>query len=113
MENERTGIDDLFSKGRDYLNTRIDLFRLKAIHKVSEVLPATVMILILLGLSMMILLFLSVGLALYLGHVLGAMHYGFFIVGGIYIITGLVFFLFRKSLLKTPLSNWLIRNLMD
>ncbi len=113
MESESNPVEDLFGKGREYINTRIDLFKLKSINKASSVFSSTIAALALLAILLMVLLFLSIGLAVYLGSVLGAMHYGFFIVAGIYFIAGLLLFAFRKSLLKTPFSNWLIRNLMD
>lgn len=113
METENSTVEDLFYKTRDYVNTRIDLFKLKAINKTSSVFSITVATLFLIGISLIVLLFLSAGLAFYLGEILGAVHYGFFIVAGIYILIGLFVFLFRKAILKTPFSNWLIRNLMD
>lgn len=113
METENTTVEELFYKTKDYVNTRIDLFKLKAINKGSSVFSLTVSILFLVGVCLMVLLFLSAGLAFYLGEVLGSVHLGFFIVAGIYVLIGLIVFLLRKVLLKTPFSNWLIRHLMD
>ena len=35
MENKPTNVEELFEKLRDYADTRIDLFKLKSINKVS------------------------------------------------------------------------------
>lgn len=113
METSNTTVEDLFYKVKDYVNTRFDLLKLKAINKVSSILSKTITFIVILVLSVFILMLLSIGLALYLGYVLGHSYYGFFIVGGIYIIIGLILIVSRKALLKTPFSNWLIRTLMD
>lgn len=113
MESENTSVEDLFCKSREYINTRIDLFKLKSINKASSIFSMAVAVILLIGILMLVVLFLSIGLAMYLGKILGAFHYGFFIVAGIYFVVGLFLFSFRKVLLKTPFSNWLIRNLMD
>lgn len=113
VDSENTTVEDLFYKTKDYVSTRIDLFKLKSINKASTVFSMTVTTLFLIGVCLLVLLFLSFGLAFYLGSVTGAMHYGFFIIAGIYVVAGFFFYLFRKTLLKTPFSNWLIRHLMD
>lgn len=113
METSNTTVEDLFYKVKDYVNTRFDLLKLKAINKVSSTLSKTITFIVILVLSIFVLMLLSIGLALYLGYVLGHNYYGFFIVGGIYIIIGLILIATRKALLKTPFSNWLIRTLMD
>lgn len=113
METSNTTVEDLFYKVKDYVNTRFDLLKLKAINKVSSAISKSITTIVLLVFSVLILLFFSIGLALYLGYILGHNYYGFFIVGGIYIIIGLILISSRKALLKTPLSNWLIRTLMD
>ena len=113
IESENASVEDLFYKTREYINTRVDLFKLKSINKASSFFSITIILLFLTGIFLIVLLFLSIGLAVFLGGVLGAMHYGFFIVAGVYFIIGLLLFAFRKAILQTPFSNWLIRNLMD
>lgn len=112
-ETETTAVEDLFYKSKDYVNTRIELFKLKGINKASNVFASTVTAIFLVVMGLMALVLFSIGLALYLGEILGASHYGFFIVGGLYIIIGLILIALRKQLLKIPFSNWLIKNLID
>lgn len=112
-DTESTSVEDLFYKTRDYVNTRIDLLKLKSIKRASAIYSSTLTFLFLGGILFLVILFLSVGFALYLGHLLGETYYGFFIVAGIYIIAGLVFYALRKSLLNLPFRNWLIKNLID
>jgi hypothetical protein len=44
---------------------------------------------------------------------LGKLYYGFFIVAGFYLLTGLFFMIFRKKLLKEPLNDFLVKELLN
>lgn len=112
-DREDTMVEDLFQKSKDYANTRIELFKLKGINKASNIFSSSVTAIFLALMGLMTLIMLSFGLAFYLGEVLGGYHYGFFIVGGVFILIGLSLAAFKKQLLKVPFSNWLIRNLVD
>ncbi|MEO6134232.1 MAG: phage holin family protein [Ginsengibacter sp.] len=113
MENKPTSVEELFLKLKEYGDTRLDLFRLKAINKVSAFFSSLVTSILLLVIFFLVLICLTIGVALYIGTFLGAPYYGFFIMGGIYLIIGLVFFYSKAKLLKTPISNKLIKELMD
>jgi len=113
MDTSNTTVEDLFYKVKDYVNTRIELLKLKSVNKVSSILSKAITTVISLVLVFMVFLFLSAGLALYLGEVLGHYYYGFFIVGGFYIIIGLILIMARKAIFKRPFANWLIRTLID
>lgn len=110
---ENTSVEDLFIKLKDYTNTRIDLIKLKGIQKTSGKLSSLIAGLAIGIILLFIVLLLSTGVALWLGELLGEVYYGFFIVSGFYIIIGLFLWIFRKKILKTPLSNWLIRTLFN
>lgn len=113
MENKPTSVEELFIKLKEYGDTRLDLFRLKAINKVSNFLSSLITSILLIVLFLLVLICLTIGLALLIGSLLGAYYYGFFIVGGIYVIIGLVFFYSKAKLLKNPISDKLIKELMD
>jgi hypothetical protein len=57
-------------------------------------------------------LFAMVGLALWIGEKLGRVWLGFFIVGGIFLVAGLIIFAFRRDLLELPSGNAFIRKLL-
>lgn len=113
MENKTTSVEELFIKLKEYGDTRLDLFKLKSINKISSFFSTLITSLILLIFLFLVLLCVTIGVALWLGFLLGKFYYGFFIVGGIYLIIGLVFFLSQGKLLKNPISNKLIKDLMD
>lgn len=113
METKTTDIEELFYKIRDYGETRFTLLKLKAINKVSGIASSAITLVFLLFLLFMILLCVTIGLSLLIGVWVGHAYLGFFIVGGIYVIIGLVLFLAKTKLIKTPISNSLIRKLVD
>lgn len=110
---DSTRVEELFEKLKNYVDTRYSLIKLKSINKASTFTATIIAAIVLYFLLFIVLLLLSAGLALWLGSLLGASWYGFFIVSGFYILIGFVLWVGRKKFLKTPLSNWLIRKLID
>lgn len=108
MENQ-SNIESLFSKASDYLETRVELFRLKTIDKTSEVVSSVASKAVLMLFATFFMLLLSMGTAFWLGDLLGKTFYGFFIVAGFYLLTGFLIYAFRRKWLKDPVSNLIIR----
>lgn len=113
MENQSGPVELLVEKVKDYAETRIELLRLKAIDKSSSFLSLLIAMIVVILVVFISFMILSVGLALLLGDLLGKAYYGFFIVAGIYLITGLVLYSTREKLLKSPMANSMIKKLMD
>jgi Zn-dependent protease with chaperone function len=113
MDNKPTNLEELFEKLRDYADTRLDLFKLKSIHKVSGFTSSVIASLVLLTLLSTVLLCITIGAALLIGACIGKTYVGFFIVGAFYLLVGLVLYSMRGKLIKTPISNKLIKELMD
>ena len=113
MENQSTPVDSLIERVKIYVETRIDLLRLKAIDKSSSFLSLLVSMIIVILMSFIFIMLLSVGVALLLGEMLGKTYYGFFIVAGFYLLVGILLFAFRNKWLKDPIANSLIKNLTD
>ncbi|HEY5407734.1 MAG TPA: hypothetical protein VIJ92_11630 [Ginsengibacter sp.] len=113
MESKPTNVEELFQKLKDYADVRLDLFKLKSINKISGFMSSVITIVILIALFSAVVLCITIGLALLIGAWLGKAYYGFFIMGGIYFITGLVIYSMRDKLIKTKVSNKLIQELID
>ena len=105
-------IKSLIDKSKDYLDTKIELTRLKTIDKSADVLSTVVVMVSMLFVSVLLIFFASVGLALLIGHTLGAYHYGFFIMAGLYAIILLVIYVKREKWIKTPIANELINKML-
>lgn len=113
MENNPTSVEVLFNKLKDYIETTIDLYKLKGINKVSGLLSTIIVSVILILLLFLMLVCITIGLALLIGMWLGHAFWGFFIMAAIYIIIGLVMYKSKNKLLKEPISNTLIKELVD
>ncbi len=113
MENQPSNVEELFNKLKDYADVRINLFKLKSIQKVSGLMASVIGSLVLIIILTIVLLCITVGVALLIGAWLGATYLGFFIVAAIYLIIGLVLYAVRGKLIKTPISNKLIKELVD
>jgi|SRR5450432_3415088 hypothetical protein len=105
-------IKTLIDKSKDYLDTKIELTRLKTIDKSADVLSTVVVTVSILFVSAVLILFASLGLALLIGKMLGAYHYGFFIMAGFYAIILLVIYVKREKWIKTPIANELINKML-
>jgi hypothetical protein len=112
IEEQQNDIDILLSDAGDYIQTRTTLWKLKAIESLSDVSGELVSGLALIGIAALVVLIFSTGFALLIGYWTGKSFYGFFIIGGVYAVTGLVFYAFRNQWLKEPFSNMLIRKIL-
>jgi len=104
-------IETLFDTLKQYGQTHIDLFRLKAADKFSEIVSSAIAAIIVFVVLFIFFALLSIGIALLLGELLGKSYYGFFALGGFYLIIGLIFYSMRNKLLKAPLVNIMIKKL--
>ena len=101
-------VKTLIKMSGDYLDTKIELTKLKSIDTSSEILSTLVYLLVKVLAIFLLLGFISIGLAVLIGNVLGEYYYGFLIVGGIYAIVFLVIYIQRKKWIKRPVANGLI-----
>ena len=105
-------IESLITKAGDLAETKAELVKLKTVNKVSEAAASvlsTIAIVVLLALALIIV---SLGLAYWIGYLLDNIYYGFFIVGGFYILLGVILHVFRKRLIKKPIANIIIDRLI-
>jgi hypothetical protein len=104
-------IEALFDTIKQYGQTNIDLFRLKAADKFSDIVSSAIAAIIVFVVLFMFFALLNIGIALLLGEVLGKSYYGFFALGGFYLIIGLILQSGRKKWFKDPLVNIMIKKL--
>ena len=113
MENKPTNLEELFEKLKDYADVRLNLFKLKSINKVSGFMSSVIASLVLVIILSTVLFCITIGAALLIGAWIGQTYLGFFIIAAFYLIIGLVLYVLRGKLIKTPISNKLIKELMD
>jgi hypothetical protein len=113
MEEQKGLIESLIEKGEQYGKTTIELLKLKTLDKSADVVSNLVSWLIVVIFILMFFLILNIGVALWLGELLGNSYFGFFAVAGFYALFALIFGIFRKQLIKKPVSNSIIKQVLD
>lgn len=108
MTNSETPITTLIEKAGDYARTSIDLLKLQVIGKSSDILSSFVSKLVIAIAVLMFALTITIGLALWIGKLLGEYYFGFFIMAGTYAIIGLLIYSFKNKWIKEPVRNELI-----
>ena len=112
MDQEPTDIDVLLSDAGDFIQTRTTLWKYKTIESLADVSGELVSGLAVMAIVSFVVVIFSIGFALLIGEWLGKSYYGFFLMGGLYVIFGLIVFAGRRKWLKDPFSNMLIRKIL-
>jgi len=111
MNDHATPLETLFEKAEKYSKTTIELAKLQAIEKSADVVSGlAVQLVIFMGVILSVLI-LNIGLALWIGDLLGKSYYGFFAVAGGYAILAFLLYSFRDRV-RTPLHNMIIVQLL-
>jgi len=112
MTDNTTPIATLFERAEDYGKTTLKLFKLNAIDKTADVASSLVSRLAVIMTVVFSVLIISIGIALWLGKLLGEIFYGFFIIGGFYAFVAVLLQVFRHQWLKYPVSNSIIKQML-
>jgi len=102
----------LFSDAGDFIETRASLLKLKTVDTLADSVSDLASGIGMIGIVTAFILIMSIGLALLVGDWLGKNFYGFFIIGGLYGIAGLVCYAYRDRWFKEPVGNLLVRKLL-
>jgi hypothetical protein len=113
MDEQSGLIETLIEKGEQYGKTTIELLKLKTLDKSADVVSNMVSWMIVVIFAVLFFLILNIGVALWLGELLGKSYYGFFAVSGFYALLAIVFTLFRKPWIKKPLNNSIITQVLE
>jgi hypothetical protein len=111
MKDKAQLIEMLFEKVESYVKTTFELYRLKAIDKVTDIfatIASTIIVVVIIALSFILI---SVGLALFLGELLGKSYYGFFLVGGVYGLIAALILVNQKDWLELKLNDYIINQI--
>ncbi len=106
-------IEDLFEKAEEYVKTNIEIAKLKATDKVAEIVSSLIAQIAVVVLAFFFLLMINIGIAFWLGMIMGATHYGFMVVAGFYALLVLLLVLFKNSLIKAPINNSIINQMLN
>ncbi|PKB18206.1 hypothetical protein [Flavobacterium sp. 5] len=112
MTDDTTPIATLFERAEDYTKTSIKLLKLNAVDKSAEIVSSLFSLLVVSMTVVLSIIIISIGVAIWLGKLLGDTFYGFFIIGAFYLLVAIFLRIFREQWLKYPVSNSIIKQMM-
>lgn len=112
MEDNAKLIESLFDKATEYGKTSFELVKLKAVDKASDAVSSFVPYAIAIVFIASFMLFLNLGLALWLGEILGQMYYGFLLVAAFYGVIGIFIHLVMRKWIKRKVGNRFIEQIL-
>ena len=113
MDEQSGLIESLIAKGEQYGKTTLELLKLKTLDKSADVVSNLVSWLIVVIFAVLFFMILNIGIALWIGELLGTSFYGFFVVSGFYALLAIVFAVFRKQLIKNPVNESIINQVLE
>lgn len=113
MEGQESLFESLIEKGEQYGKTTIELLKLKTLDKSSDVVSNLISWAIVIVLTVLFFLILNIGVALWIGELLGKSYYGFFAVAGFYALLAIIFGIFREQLIKRPVKNSIVSQVLE
>ncbi len=108
MENNSTTIEMLFEKAENYTRTTIELAKLNAIDKTSDIVSSLLSKLAVSVVVVLFIFFLTIGLSLWIGELLGKSYYGFFVIAAVYFLISVLLYYYKNRWIKMPISNYII-----
>jgi hypothetical protein len=112
MEDKANLLESLLERGEEFSKTSLDLLKLKALDKTSEVLSTIASRLIATIIFFMFFLFGTIGISLWLGEILGKSWYGFLVVAAFYGIVSIVVYCFLHNWLKKLAGDFIIKQVL-
>ncbi len=113
MENTLNRMESLFERVEEFGKTSFELYKLKTISITAEVVSTFISRGLVIIVASMFLVLGSIGLALWLGDLLGKSYLGFLCVSFFYIILGVVLFYFLHNAIKRKVSNSIISQVFN
>jgi hypothetical protein len=113
MEDQPSLIESLIEKGEQYGKTTLELIKLKTLDKTADVASTLISWVIVIVFTVLFFLILNLGIALWVGELLGKTYYGFFAVAGFYAILALICGIYREQFIKKPVNNSIVSQVLD
>lgn len=113
MDDNAKLIESLLERAVEYGKTSLELAKLKALDKTSDVVSTVIPHAVVFVLIASFMLFFNLGLAFWLGSLLGQIYYGFILVAGFYGITAIVVHFFMHKWFKKLVCDYFIKQMLN
>jgi hypothetical protein len=107
---EKSKIEQFVERAQEYLKTREELGKLKALDKASAMASAGMSGMIVFSFFLLVILFASIALAFTAASLLGSSSAGFGAVALIYLVIGFLLAINKDRWLKRPIANAFIKH---
>lgn len=112
MDDNSELLESLLDRATEYGKTSYELVKLKALDKSADIVSSLIPHSVVFVLIASFLLFFNLGLAFWLGELLGRVFYGFFVVAAFYVLTAIIIHFFMHNWLKRLVSNYFIQQVL-
>lgn len=112
MEEQKFSFSEVFDKSKEYIETQIELAKLKALSRSSRIAGSLIVDGSKVLLSLLIVFFISLALGFYLGELLGSYSLGFLATAGIFFVILLLIRVFEPRL-EAKFMNMTIKRIMS
>ncbi|MDP2337885.1 MAG: hypothetical protein Q8N05_15865 [Bacteroidota bacterium] len=112
MEDQTGTIESLIERAAEYGKSSLELAKLRTLDKTSDVVSSITSHYVAILFISSFILFINLGLAFWIGEILGKIYYGFFAIGAFYGITGILVHFFMHKWIKRTVSNNFIKQLL-
>ena len=112
MEEKTNLLKSLLDVATDYGETSIEVVKLKVLDKTTEIISSLAPLSIVIVFLLSFLLFVNLGIAFWLGEILGKTFYGFLVVAGFYIIVAIFIRIFLYNWIKKLVGDYMVKRLL-
>ncbi|WP_212592490.1 hypothetical protein [Sphingobacterium humi] len=112
MEEQKFSFSESFDKSKEYLETQVELLKLKALSRMSRIVGSLIVDGSKLLLTLLVVFFWSLALGFYLGEVLGSYSLGFLATGGLFLVIILLIRAFEPKL-EAKFMDFTIRRVVS
>jgi len=112
MEDKTNLLGSLLDLAVDYGETSIELVKLKVLDKTTDIVSSLIPLSLVILFVLSSLLFLNLGIAFWLGEILGKTFYGFLIVAGFYLVAATFINLVLRKWIKRQVGDYLVKRLL-
>ena len=112
MDDNKKLFETLLERATEYGKTSLELAKLKTLEKTSDVISSFIPHSVVFILFSSFILFVNLGLAFWMGEILGNTFLGFFVVAAFYGIPALVIYFLMHKWLKKHIYEYFIKQLI-
>lgn len=109
MKEEETKLESLIKRMEFYINSTLELFKLKAAKAISEMMASLLLWTLVSLIFLLMLLILSIGVSFWLGQICGNWLLGFVLVAAFYFLVAVVIAFLFPSSIRRGLANTLLK----